>query len=102
MHLVQVFLPLYDNEGSAFATSLFQQTRRDLVEKFGGLTAHSQSPVEGLWKDDPSHTQHDDLIILEVMCDELDRPWWQAYRESLENRFRQDEIVVRASAIERL
>jgi len=36
------------------------------------------------------------------MVAELDRGWWAAYRGELEQRFRQDEVVVRALAIERL
>jgi len=36
------------------------------------------------------------------MVAELDRAWWAAYRAKLEERFAQDELVVRAHAIERL
>ena len=31
-----------------------------------------------------------------------DRPWWEAYRQHLEQSFSQDEIVIRAVAITRL
>ena len=31
-----------------------------------------------------------------------DHAWWAAYRTELEARFRQDEILIRASAVERL
>ena len=40
--------------------------------------------------------------MFEVMMDELDRAWWQGYRERLEQRFRQDEVVIRMIAAERL
>jgi hypothetical protein len=36
------------------------------------------------------------------MTDALDREWWRDYREQLERRFRQQEIVVRASRFDRL
>jgi hypothetical protein len=36
------------------------------------------------------------------MTDELDRKWWAAYRKELELRLDQEEIVVRASEVERL
>jgi hypothetical protein len=36
------------------------------------------------------------------MTDTLDRDWWRDYREQLTRRFRQLEIMMRASAFERL
>jgi hypothetical protein len=36
------------------------------------------------------------------MTDTLDRDWWCSYREKLAQRFRQEEIVVRATSFERL
>jgi hypothetical protein len=36
------------------------------------------------------------------MTDELNRRWWDGYRADLEQRFRQIELVIRASSIERL
>jgi hypothetical protein len=42
------------------------------------------------------------MVMCEVMVDELDRAWWSAYRTKLEHRFRQDELVVRASTLEKL
>ena len=44
----------------------------------------------------------DEVIVVEVMTDELDREWWGEYRRTLEDRFEQQEIVARASAVERL
>jgi hypothetical protein len=37
---------------------------------------------------------------MEVMMDELDRVWWKQFRDELEQRFRQDQIIVRAQTIE--
>ena len=36
------------------------------------------------------------------MVDELDRAWWNDYRRDLERRFKQDEVVIRAQAMEQL
>jgi len=36
------------------------------------------------------------------MAETLDRNWWRQYREQLEMRFHQEEIVMRASPFERL
>ena len=36
------------------------------------------------------------------MVEELDRVWWDGYRRSLERRFAQESIVIRALSAERL
>ena len=38
----------------------------------------------------------DDIVILEVMTDDLDRAWWGSFRKDLERRFRQESVIVRA------
>ena len=35
-------------------------------------------------------------MVFEVTAERLDESWWDIYREKLEQRFRQDEIIVRA------
>jgi hypothetical protein len=102
MHVVEMLLPLTDNEGRRFERALYAAVRGELVERFGGLTAFTRSPAEGLWEEEGGGTSRDDIVVFEVMADDLDREWWRSYRESLERRFRQDEIVVRARAAERL
>lgn len=102
MHLVQIILPLRSNGGEAFAPSLFEQVKQELVGAFGGVTAFTRSPAEGLWEAKRSRVEEDDVILYEVMADRLDRAWWADYRARLESRFRQQEIVIRAQAIERL
>jgi hypothetical protein len=42
---------------------------------------------------------HDDIIVFEVMTEKLDVSWWRNYRCQLEQEFRQDAIVARASAV---
>lgn len=46
--------------------------------------------------------QRDEVVLVEVMADHVDHGWWAAYREDLQRRFRQDEVLVRAMAVERL
>ncbi len=98
MHLVQILLPLADNEGRRFPGELFSAVRRELTERFGGLTAFTRAPAEGFWEDGEG-TARDDVVVLEVMADDLDTAWWASYRGDLEARFRQDAIVVRAHEI---
>jgi hypothetical protein len=102
MQLVQILLPLYDNEGRRFADDALREVRDQLANAFGGVTVYSRAPAEGLWKDDASSTARDDVILFEVMVEALDRTWWRSYRSELERRFRQEKIVVRAQDMELL
>jgi len=56
----------------------------------------------GLWADDQGVVRHDELVSFEVMTDNLDRDWWRDYREQLGQRFRQEQIVMRASSFDLL
>jgi hypothetical protein len=96
MHLVQILLPLRDNDGEPFDADLFASVRRELTERFGGVTAYTRAPAKGLWKEDGGHVSRDDVVVYEVMVETLDAAWWAEYREKLRTRFAQDEMVVRA------
>ena len=102
MHLVQLLLPLRDNEDRPFPRAEFDRVKRELTDRFGGVTAYLRSPASGAWREEDGDVTHDDMAIVEVMDEDLDRPWWQSYRRDLEHRFRQDEIMIRATAAERL
>ena len=102
LHLVQVLLPIADNDGRPFPRSAHERVRYELAARYGGVTVFLRAPAEGLWKEDAGRVSRDDVVIYEVMTDGLDRAWWRAYRIALEERFRQEEVVVRASVIERL
>jgi hypothetical protein len=102
LHLVQIILPLFDNDGQPFAPRTFGDVRAELTQRFGGATAYTRAPAQGTWEDEAGHVRHDDVIVVEVMAESLDRAWWAAYRSELAARFRQDEVVVRATAMEML
>jgi hypothetical protein len=95
MRLVQIFLPLYDNAGKRIPATAFARERERLADRFGGVTAHMQAPVKGLWKTG-SRTSRDDLVIFEVMLRKVDRRWWSHYRHQLQKRFRQKTILIRS------
>ena len=101
MRLIQILLPVRDNEGVAFGRELHDVVRRELTDAFGGVTAYMRAPAAGLW-DEGSEVVRDDIVIYEVMAESLDDRWWRDYRTRLERRFRQDEVVVRALPMERL
>jgi hypothetical protein len=100
-YLVQILLPVYDDAGRRFQTDRYNAVRGKLTDMFGGLTAYTRAPAEGLWESGSS-VKRDDIVVVEVMVDSLDRKWWEAYKRELEQLFRQDQIVLRAQTYERL
>ena len=98
MHLVQILLPLADNEGRRFPPEAFDALRRELTERFGGATVFSRSPAEGTWREG-GEISRDDIVVVEAMCETLDEGWWRERRRALEREFRQETVVVRAQAI---
>lgn len=102
MHLIQILLPLYDNDGKPFTQNEFLKVRDELSERFGGITTYMRSPARGLWKETKETTVQDDIIIYEVMTAELDRAWWRKYRQQLTASFRQALLIVRVSEVELL
>jgi hypothetical protein len=101
MHLIEILLPVNDNDGRAFEASKFAAVRKQLTEKYGRVTAFTRAPAQGT-NDSGGKVQHDDIVIMEVMTDTLDQDWWAAYRQNLECEFAQDEIVIRAIAMTKL
>ena len=101
MHLIEFLLPLRDKEGSPFGETLFGQVKEELTQRFGGVTAFTRSPAEGVWQGEQGE-ERDEIVIVEVMADALERGWWSDYRGKLEQRFDQDEILIRAHGVERL
>lgn len=99
---MQLLLPLHDNTRRLFPRESFDEVRREVAERFGGVTAYVRSPAEGAWQNAAGKVLSDDVIIVEVMCDELDRAFWSEYRQELARRFEQEEVVVRAMPFEPL
>jgi len=99
MYLIQLLLPLYDNEQQALPKSSFRAVRDELIERFGGLTTYSRAPASGYWLEEGDNAVHDESVVYEVMANDLDRGWWADYRAELERRFRQESLVIRAHAL---
>jgi len=99
--LVQILLPVYDNNGERFPSDLYNEVRAKLTDMFGGLTAYTRAPAEGVWESGTT-LKRDDIVVVEVMVHSLDRTWWGAYRRVLKRLFRQDQIVLRAQTYEPL
>lgn len=98
MYLVTLLLPLNDNEGRAYPPGTFSSIRSELTERFGGLTAYTNAPAEGEWAADDGGA-HEDIVVIEVMAEALDRGFWQRLRQRLEAELCQKEILIRVSPI---
>lgn len=97
--MIQLYLPLYDPEGKAFPASAYEGIKKELTEKFGGLTMYTRSPAEGLWKENTQKTIKDDILIYEVIARELDQDFWPAYKNKLKKKFNQEELLIRCASI---
>lgn len=102
MHLIRLLLPLYDNDKQPFPNDYFGRVREDLANRFGGVTASVRSPAVGLWKESPGEINRDEVVMFEVLTEQLDKDWWADYRKDLQDRFRQEELIVWASNVIRL
>jgi hypothetical protein len=98
MFLIQLLLPVTGDTAGAPAN--VATTMRELAERFDGLTAYIRSPARGLWTAPDGHTERDDVMLVEIVTDGFDRAWWRTYQKSLAERFAQQEIHVRAFAIQ--
>ncbi|WP_105386537.1 hypothetical protein [Neorhizobium alkalisoli] len=96
-YLVEILLPIT----KLIKSQDLEDLRLQLTDHFGGVTLRVNPPAEGLW-DDGDTVERDRIVVVEVMTDELDRPWWAKYRRLLEAKFAQNEIVVRAMTMQRL
>ena len=102
MHLLQLLLPVQNEKGEAYPRRLYDDLVERLTDRFGGVTVYTRAPATGLWETASGETVRDQVVVYEVMVEELDHAWWAELREELEAQFAQQELVVRAHAIERL
>jgi len=101
-HVIQLFVPVVDNDGKSFEDDSLERVKETLVKKFGGVTAYTRSPAHGVWASAQGQEQHDDVVVVEVMTDDIDDVWWKRFRTKLECDLRQEEIVVRVFPIRTL
>ena len=71
MVLIQLLLP---TSGAASADGLapLAQTRRELADRFTGVTAYVRSPAKGLWTAPDGQIEQDDVVMVEVVTDTFD------------------------------
>ena len=94
MHLIQILLPR--KSGDPASDGRFAATRAELVDAFDGVTAYLRAPAQGAWVAPDGRIARDEMVMIEVLTDAFDRPWWRAYARTLAERFGEDEIHIRA------
>lgn len=104
MVLIQLLLPttIPDRPASENASAALAQTRAELTETFGGVTAYLRSPAKGIWTAPDGQPEQEDVVMLEIVAERFDRAWWRAYADRLAARFEQEVVHVRALPIEML
>ncbi len=96
--LVQILLP--DAADGESLNEQFRQTRVELVDKFHGITVYQRAPARGAWRNPEGEVERDDVVMVEVIAGEFDKPWWRQYRQLLAERFEQREVHIRALSID--
>ena len=100
MHIVNIYLPQVNNTGVAFSEDIYLNIRKELIQKFGGLTQYDQVPAIGYWKEDADKPVSQDLVIhYEVICHTLTKKYWAEFRLRLEKVFQQTQILIVAYPI---
>jgi hypothetical protein len=100
--LIQLLLPtvVKTTDGPQSTAASLAQTRQELEERFAGLTAYTRSIAHGVWTQPDGRTAVDEVLLVEVVTEQFDRPWWKAYAGQLATRFGQQAIHVRAWPID--
>ena len=102
MVLIQILLPVSTSQHDDSGREAFARTRKELTDRFGGMTAYLRAPAVGVWTSPDGEREKDDVVMVEIVTDRFDRPWWREYARALEQRFAQEAIHVRALAAELL
>ena len=97
MNVIEVFLPLDTGRGEPIPPETIEGLVAGLGDRFGGATAYTREPAEGLWKRAMT-LERDRIIVVEVMVDQVDDQWWSAYRQRLEREFDQQQVLIRVTA----
>lgn len=95
----EILLPLRYNDGTPIEPEKFQQTRRELIERFGAITVEPQS-IHGIWTHG-SKEYADELIrfIVDIETTPEADKFFREFKERLKTRFQQIEIWITAYPI---
>ncbi|HIE50260.1 MAG TPA: hypothetical protein EYP85_00750 [Armatimonadetes bacterium] len=96
----ELLLPLYYNDGRPIEKEKFLQTDEELVAQFGATSTDSVI-VSGRWMYQ-STLYEDKLIRVRVDVEDVPANWdfFRSYKETLKQRFEQEDIWITAYRIE--
>ena len=99
-YLIQILLPRVGTNREPIDDSRFAETRQELVDRFGGVTAYLRAPAQGAWTAPDGRVERDEVVMVEVLSDDFDRAWWRSFSVTLATRFQQESVHVRALSVE--
>ena len=97
--LVEIFVPLTNQEGKSFPDRYYHELRNLLLNEFGGVTVYHRSPATGVWDGNNAGIVQDKLIVFEVMTVSVEKKFWDTLKQELEMQFQQEEILIRSFRI---
>ena len=94
--------PLLIIDGDSFAHRAYhalpKTIRRAGGKGAGAILGFLRAPAEGRWHDDGA-TEHDQIVVIEVMAPTFDPAWWMAMKATLEHRSRSLKYLVKNSVL---
>lgn len=94
---IEIFIPVFDEKGKPFPEKFYRKIKKKLTDDFGGMTAYTQMPADGIWKDEKEKEVKDQIVVYEVMASKIDKAYWKAYKTKLSVLFKQNDLVIRQS-----
>ncbi|MEK6690069.1 MAG: hypothetical protein AABY78_02060 [Nitrospirota bacterium] len=95
MKVYDIYLPLRYNDDREIEPSKFDQTRKELIDRFGGLSVlpSQGATIEGWWRF-KEEIVRDEIRIFRVFTGSEDDDFWKKYKTILKDRFQQEEIFI--------
>ncbi len=90
---LEFVLPENTSKGQPFPEKLFKELNDELLAKFGGLTVYKRTPALGFWRQAKT-TISQNVRVYELMLPELDETYWSTLKKTLENKFKQTEVLI--------
>ncbi len=101
MFLVEIFIPRSVLEAEPNRKQV-EQLKVEFTNKFGGVTSYLRASADGLWVNGEGKIERDEIGVLEVMVEKIDKDWWRQLRKRLEMDMKQEQILIRSRAVELL
>jgi hypothetical protein len=98
MREYEIYLPGKRNDGSRVPSSEFEEIEGRLFQAFGGFT-HLKSRIDGAWRMG-GVTLLDEVTIIRVLDDGSARFDMAAFKRELEERLKQESVLIVAREVQ--